>query len=152
INRDAKFLPVDVAGYVTTADGKAADRYSALWADATAGDDARLFAGASDDELTDLRNSLEGAKLIPRTLQRLRVADGPLRYSGVWGKAPSAAVTTQSVRDLFEVNFATEQVKRTDQWLVDAAVSAAPRPRTVAERARAVLERTQQALKANPED
>src|SRR5205814_1005483 len=80
---------------------------------------------------------LEDSKLTPRTLHALRGSDGRQRYSGVWGKTPSAAVTTESVRDLFEENFATEQVKRSDQWLVDAAVSAASRPSTVAERARA---------------
>ncbi len=32
-NRTEKFLPVDVAGYVTTADGQPAERYAALWAE-----------------------------------------------------------------------------------------------------------------------
>src|SRR5262249_48004144 len=141
-NRDAKFLPADVAGYVTTADGKPADRYAALWSEAS-GDDGRLVIGATDDELTDLQKPLEDSGLTPRTLHALRGSDGRQRYSGVWGKAPSAGVATQSVRDLFEKNFATEQGKRGDQWLVDAAVSAASPPGAVAERARAVLERTE---------
>src|SRR5262249_43762623 len=49
MNRDAKFLPVDVAGYVTTADGKPSDRYAALWSEAS-GDDGRLVVGATEDE------------------------------------------------------------------------------------------------------
>jgi formylglycine-generating enzyme required for sulfatase activity/tetratricopeptide (TPR) repeat protein len=151
MNRDAKFLPVDVAGYVMTAGGRPSDRYALLWHEAS-GDDVRLVIGATEDELIDLQQPLEDAKLTPRTLHTLRGSDGRLRYSGVWGKTTSTAVTTQSVRDLFEGNFVMEQVKRGDQWLVDAAVSAASRPWTVAERARRVLERVEKALKAKPED
>ncbi len=151
MNRDAQFLPVDVAGYLTTADGKPSDRYAALWSEAS-GDDGRLVIGATEEELIDLRKPLEDSKLTPRTLHALRGSDGRQRYSAVWGKTPSAAVTNQSVRDLFEESFATEQVKRSDQWLVDAAVSAASRPSTVAERARAGLARAEKELKANPDD
>jgi formylglycine-generating enzyme required for sulfatase activity/tetratricopeptide (TPR) repeat protein len=152
MNRDAKLLPADVAGYVTTGDSKPADRYTALWVEASGGDDARLFVGATDDELTDLQKLLEDSKLTPRTLHALRGSDSRLRYSGVWGKPPSAAVTPQGVRDLFEENFATEQAKRGDQWLVDVVVSAASRPRTVVERARAALERAEKVLEAKPDD
>src|SRR5262249_28444894 len=49
-NRDANFLPVDVAGYATTADGKPADRYAVLWSEAF-GDDGRLVIGATEDDL-----------------------------------------------------------------------------------------------------
>jgi serine/threonine protein kinase/formylglycine-generating enzyme required for sulfatase activity/tetratricopeptide (TPR) repeat protein len=151
MNRDASFLPADVAGYVATADGKPADRYAALWSEAS-GDDVRLVIGATDDELIDLQKPLDDSKLVPRTLHALRGSDGRQRYSGVWGRPPSAAVTTQSVLDLFEENFASEQVKRGDQWLVDVAVSAASGPRTIAERARTVRERAETALKAKPDD
>src|SRR5262249_34893111 len=128
------------------------DRHAALWVETIGEDDARLSIGASDRELTDLQKSLEEAKLIPRTLHALRGADGRLRYSAVWGKTHSAAVTAASIRDLFEGNFAVEQVKRGDQWLIDVVVSAAGRPQTVAERARAALERAETALKAKPDD
>src|SRR5262249_20347417 len=40
-NRDAKYLPADVAGYMMSADGKPSDRYAALWVEAI-GEDARL--------------------------------------------------------------------------------------------------------------
>jgi formylglycine-generating enzyme required for sulfatase activity/tetratricopeptide (TPR) repeat protein len=150
-NRDAKLLPVDVAGYVTTADGKPSDRFAALWSESS-GDDVRLVIGATEDELIDLQKRLEDSGLTPRSLHALRGSDGLQRYSGIWGKTASAAVTTRSARDLFEEGFATEQVTRGDQWLVDAAVSAASRPRTVAERARAGLERAEKALKAKPDD
>ena len=54
MNRDARFLPVDVAGYVTTADGKPSDRYAAVWSESS-GDDGRLVIGATEDELIDLQ-------------------------------------------------------------------------------------------------
>src|SRR5262249_25333192 len=67
-NRDAKFVPVDVAGYVTTADGKPSDRFAALWSEASGDDDGRLVIGATEDELMDLQKPLEDSKLAPRTL------------------------------------------------------------------------------------
>jgi serine/threonine protein kinase/formylglycine-generating enzyme required for sulfatase activity/tetratricopeptide (TPR) repeat protein len=151
LNRDAKFLPVDVAGYVTTAGGKLSDRYAALWAEAS-GDEGKLVIGATEDELIDLQRAFEEAELTPRTLHALRGSDGRPRYSGVWGKTSSADIAPLSVHDLFEESFATEQAMRGDQWLVDVAVSAASRTRTVAERARADLERAEKALKAKPDN
>jgi serine/threonine protein kinase/formylglycine-generating enzyme required for sulfatase activity/tetratricopeptide (TPR) repeat protein len=151
LNRDAKLLPVDVAGYLATIGGKPADRYAVLWCEAS-GDDRRLVIGATEDELIDLQKPFEDSRLTPRTLQALRGADGRQRYSGVWAKPASTAVSTQSIHDLFEKNFTTEQGKRGDQWLVDVTVSAASGPRTVVERARAVLERAEKALRAEPDD
>ena len=50
-NKKDKFLPVDVAGYVTTdKDGKPADRYAALWVEKSGDDDARLYVGTTADE------------------------------------------------------------------------------------------------------
>ena len=47
-NKKDKYLPVDVAGYVTTnTDGKPADRYAALWVERSGDDDARMVCGAS---------------------------------------------------------------------------------------------------------
>jgi formylglycine-generating enzyme required for sulfatase activity/tetratricopeptide (TPR) repeat protein len=43
-------------------------------------------------------------------------------------------------------------VKRSEQWLVDVAVSAAGKPQPVAQRVRAALERAEKALKAKPDD
>jgi formylglycine-generating enzyme required for sulfatase activity/tetratricopeptide (TPR) repeat protein len=151
MNRNVKFLPVDIAGYVTTADGEPSDRYAALWCEASDGDD-RVVIGATEDELIDLQQSLRNSMLTPRTLHVMRGADSRQRYSGVWCKAPSATVRTQSLRDLFEDNFATEQVKRGDEWLIDVAVSAASQRQTVAERARATLQGAEKALASKPDD
>jgi serine/threonine protein kinase/formylglycine-generating enzyme required for sulfatase activity/tetratricopeptide (TPR) repeat protein len=150
-NRHAKFLPVDIAGYVTTADGKSSDRYAALWCEASGGDD-RVVIGATEDELIELQKSFEDPKLTPRTLHVVRDADSRQRYSGVWSKAPSATVRTQSLRDLFEDNFATEQVKRGDEWVIDVAVSAASRRQSDAESAQAGLQRAEKALQSKPDD
>ena len=148
-----KYLPVDVAGYVTTgADGVRADRYAALWVEATDGDAARLYVGATADQETEAQNRLNEAKLIPRTLHALRGPDGRLLNSGVWGKPPSAALAAQGVHELFERNFAVEQVNRSDQSLIDVAVSEAGKPPPIAERARAALERAEKALEAAPND
>ena len=138
-NRTGKLVPVDVAGYVTTSDGGPAERYAALWADATGGDDARLYLGATDDDLTDAQKPLDDAKLIPRTLHALRSPDGRLRYSGVWGKPPSAGVTAQGYRDLFAWNYAENQALLSDQVLVDVAVGEAGKRLSVAERAQAAI-------------
>jgi len=148
-----KYFPVDVAGYVTTgADGLSADRYAALWVEGTGGDDARLYVGATADEATEAQNRLTEPKLIPRTLHVFRGFDGRLRNSGVWGKAPSAALAAQGVRELFEGNFAVEQENRSDQCLVDVVVSEAGKPQPIAVRARTGLEHAEKALKGKPND
>ena len=120
-NRTETFLPVDVAGYVTTADGPPAERYAALWAE-DPGDDARLYLGVTGDELTAVQKPLTAANLIPRTLQALRSPDGRLRYSGVWGKSPSPGVVTAGYRDLFAGSYAEHQALLSDQVLVDVSV------------------------------
>jgi formylglycine-generating enzyme required for sulfatase activity/tetratricopeptide (TPR) repeat protein len=151
-NRSEKFLPVDVAGYVATVDGQPADRYAALWVENAGGDEARLYVGAADDELTDLQELLNDAKLTPRTLHASRGADGRFRYSGVWGTPTAPGVTAQGVRDRFEGNFAVDQLARGDQWLADVAVSPAARPQAITERSQAALERAEKALKTKPDD
>ena len=89
-NRTEKFLPVDVAGYVATGDGKPADRYAALWVEKAGDDDARLYVGATDDDLTDVQKPLDDAKLIPRTLHALRSPDGRAAVLRRLGQAPVA--------------------------------------------------------------
>ena len=131
-NRTQRFLPVDVAGYVTTADGQPAERYAVLWAE-DPGDDARLYLGVTGDELTDVEKPLTAANLIPRTLHALRSPDGRLRYSGVWGKSPSPGVMTDGYRDLFAENYAENQALFSDRVLVDVSVSEAGKRRTVDE-------------------
>jgi formylglycine-generating enzyme required for sulfatase activity len=150
-DRREGFRPVDVAGYVAKGgDGKPAERYAALWVEAD--DEARLHVGASDDDLADVQAPLQGAQLIPRTLQVFRSPEGGLRYSGVWGRPPSVGVTSQADRDLFRWDFAEALALRSQRVLVDVAVSEAGAPRPLAERARAALERAGQALRAHPDD
>ncbi len=85
-NKKDKFLPVDVAGYVTTEkDGKPADRYAALWVEKSGDDDARLYVGTTADEQDEVQEQLEEAKLIPRTLHAMIGSEGRTRYCGVWG-------------------------------------------------------------------
>ena len=151
-NRTEKFLPVDVAGYVTSVDGQPAERYAALWVEKSGDDDARLYLGATDDDLTEAQKPLDDAKLIPRTLHALRSPDGRVRYSGVWGKPPSPGVTTQGYRDLFAWDYAENQALFSDRVLVDVAVGEAGKRLSVAERARAALERAEKTLKTKPDD
>ena len=86
-NQKDRFLPVDVAGYVTTnKDGKPADRYAAVWVEKSGEDDARLYVGMTADEQDEVQEQLKEAKLIPRTLHAMIGADGRTRYCGVWGR------------------------------------------------------------------
>ncbi len=152
-NRKERFIPVDVAGYVATEkDGKPGDRYAVLWVEASGGDEARLYAVATDDTLTALQKPLQDAKLTPRTLHASRGSDGRRRYCGVWGKPPSATVTAQGIPSLSEGNLAAEQLERSDQWVIDLAVTGAEPSRTAQERARASLETAEKSLKARPDD
>ena len=151
-NRTEKFLPVDVAGYVTSVGGQPAERYAALWVEKSGDDDARLYLGATDDDLTGVQKPLDDAKLIPRTLHALRSPDGRVRYSGVWGKPPSAGVSTQGYRDLFAWDFAENQALFSDRVLVDVAVGEAGKRLSVAERARAALKRAEKTLQTKPDD
>ena len=153
-NRSAKFLPVDVAGYVETpAEGKSADRYAALWVQKVGDDDARLYVGATADEEGKVHERLKDEKLTtPRTLHGLRGSDGRKSYSGVWGVPPSTGITGQVDRDQFEGNFEQNQARLSDQTLVDVAVSAAGAPQTVRERARKAIDDADETLKAKPDD
>jgi eukaryotic-like serine/threonine-protein kinase len=150
--RTEKFLPVDVAGYVTGIVGQPAERYAALWVEKSGNDDARLYLGATDDDLTEAQKPLDDAKLIPRTLQAVRSPDGRVRYSGVWGKPPSAGVSTQGYRDLFAWDFAEDQALFSDRVLVDVAVGEAGKRLSVAERTREALKRAEKTLQTKPDD
>ena len=93
-NKKDKFLPVDVAGYVTTdAGGKPADRYAALWVERTGDDDARLYVGTTADEDTEVQGKLKDEELIPRTLHAMIGTEGRTTYCGVWGRPPETAIT-----------------------------------------------------------
>ena len=57
------FVPVDVAGYVTTElDGKPADRYAALWVERPADDEARMYVGATADDAPIGPGSAQGGR------------------------------------------------------------------------------------------
>jgi serine/threonine protein kinase/formylglycine-generating enzyme required for sulfatase activity len=122
-NRDKKFVPVDVAGYVTTVGAKPAVRYAGLWRESS-GDTGRLVIGATRDELRALQKDLSDSRLTPLTLHALSGADGRLRYSGVWSRIPSGVVTSEGLSDLSDADFAAEQGMRGDQALIDATVNA----------------------------
>ncbi len=151
-NRTGKFLPVDVAGYVTSVGGQPAERYAALWAEKTGDDDARLYLGATDDDLTEAQKPLDDAKLIPRTLQAVRCPDGRVRYSGVWGKPPSAGVSTEGYHDLFARDFAEDQALFSDRVLVDVAIGEAGKRLSVAEQTREALQWAEKTLQTKPDD
>jgi formylglycine-generating enzyme required for sulfatase activity/tetratricopeptide (TPR) repeat protein len=151
-NRNETFLPVDVAGYQTSGhEGKPVDRYAAVWVE-QAGDDARMYAGTTADEVTEVQDRLKTAKLIPRTVQAMRGSDGRLRYSGVWGRPPEATVTGQGHRDRFERTFEQDLADQGDELVLDVVVSTANQPQTIRERAQAALERADKVLKTKPDD
>jgi serine/threonine protein kinase/formylglycine-generating enzyme required for sulfatase activity/tetratricopeptide (TPR) repeat protein len=147
-----KYVPVDIAGYQRTVAGKPAARYAVLWGELARGDDAQLYDAAIAEELAGIQNALNDARLTPRTLQVLRGPDGPLRYSGVWGKPPSVKVTSQGYPGIFEATFERRLAKMSDQLLVDVAVSMAGKAQTIRERALAARERLEQKLKTQPDN
>ena len=153
-NRNDKFLPVDVAGYVATnKDGKSLDRYAALWAEKSADDDARLYVGTTADEQDEVQDQLKEAKLIPRTFHAMMGSEGRMRYCGVWGRPAEAATEAQTYRDLFEGNFEQKQAADlSDQLLLDVSVSRVGKPQSARERAQADLQRVEKKLKTKPDD
>ena len=60
-NRAEKFLPVDVAGYVSAGtDGKPSDRFAAIWVESNQpGEDARIQAGLTAAELQAAQKRLK---------------------------------------------------------------------------------------------
>ncbi len=152
-HRKEAYLPVDVAGHVASGgDGKPVSRYAALWVHKAEGDDARLYVAAREDDLVDIQKPLEDAKLIARTLHALRESDGTLTYSSVWGKPPTASVTSRGIHDLFEGNYADTRALWGDQVVIDVALSQAGAARSARERARAALARAEKTPKARPND
>jgi formylglycine-generating enzyme required for sulfatase activity/energy-coupling factor transporter ATP-binding protein EcfA2 len=152
-NKQEKFLPVDVAGYIAIEkDGKPADRFAALWVEKSGDDDARLYVGMTADEVTEVQDRLEEAKLIPRTQHAMIGAEGRTRYCGVWGRPPGAFITGLTHRDHFEGSFEQLQADLGDQFLIDVAVSGATKPQTSRDQAQAALESTDNELKTNPDD
>jgi eukaryotic-like serine/threonine-protein kinase len=152
-NRNEKFLPVDVAGYMAIEkDGKPADRYAALWVEKSGDDDARLYVGITAEEQDELQGKFKEAKLIPRTLHATIGTEGRTKYCGVWRRPPAAAITGQTYRDQFEGNFEQKQANLSELLLIDVAVSGADRARPIRERAQADLKSVENKLKTKPDD
>jgi formylglycine-generating enzyme required for sulfatase activity len=152
-NKKDKFLPVDIAGHMATdKDGKTADCYAALWVEKYGDDDARLYAGMTVDEETELQDKLKDEKLIPRTLHAMIGSEGRTRCCGVWGRPAGALITGQTYRDKFEGNFQQKQVTLSDQLLLDLAVSGSSKPQPTQERAQTDLQRADKRLKIKPDD
>ena len=110
-NRKAKFLPVDVAGYVATEkDSKPADamqrsgsRNPAMTTPGSTSGRPRR-AGRSP-------GSIEGSQADSPDSARHARAEGRTRYCGVWGSPAGAAITGQTYRDQFEGNFEQNQAE-----------------------------------------
>jgi formylglycine-generating enzyme required for sulfatase activity len=152
-NKNDKFLPVDVAGYVTTgAGGKPSERYAAIWAERTGDDIARIYVGVTTDHQSELHDKLNDEKLIPRTLHAMIGADGRPRYCGVWGRHSRTAITGLTQQAQFQGNFEQKQADLGDQLLVDVVVSGAGRTQRIRERVLADVAVAQGKLKTKPDD
>jgi hypothetical protein len=80
-NQKAKFLPVDVAGYVMTgAGGRPTEKYAAIWEEKTGNDDARMYFGVTTDDQSESHHRLLDERLIPWTLHATIGSDGLPRY------------------------------------------------------------------------
>ena len=56
-NRSDKFIPVDVAGYISKDnDGKPVDRYAALWVEKSDDDDAQMYVGETEDKEASIQD------------------------------------------------------------------------------------------------
>jgi serine/threonine protein kinase/formylglycine-generating enzyme required for sulfatase activity/tetratricopeptide (TPR) repeat protein len=152
-NSKVKFLPVDVAGYVTTdLGGKPSDRYAALWVEESGDDDARMYVGTTTEEETEVQDKLREAKLIPRTLHAMIGSDGRMGYCGVWGRPPGTTITGQTYQDQFQGNFDQSQATLGDQLLIDIAMSGVGKPQTIREGAQTELQSADKKLKSKPGD
>jgi serine/threonine protein kinase/formylglycine-generating enzyme required for sulfatase activity len=152
-NRKDGFLPVDVAGYVTTdTRGKSADRYAAIWVEKLGDDYTRMYVGVTADKQTEFEGKLKNEKLIPSALQAMIGANGRMRYSGVWGRPPATDVTGLSNEDQFEGNFEQNQADLGEQLLIDVAISAAAKKQSARELAQVALQSADSKPKTKPDD
>ncbi len=152
-NKKENFLPVDVAGYVTTdAGGKPIDRYAFLWVEKPGDDDTRFYVGLTPAEETEIQEKLKDEKLIPQTIHAMIGTDGRRRCSGVWGRPPETAVVGQTCEDQFEANFEHKLADLGDQLIMEVVVSGAGKPRPSQERALSALASAEKKLKTKPHD
>ena len=152
-NRAEKFPLADVAGYIAvTSDGKAEDRYAAIWVEKETEDDSRMYVGATSHDHKAVRDGLKAKNLISRTMQTMRGTDGRLRYCGVWGRSPVANSAWQTYWDQSEEDFEKNLAHHSDKLLSDVAVSGVNPPPSNRERAASALKVAEAALKAKPDD
>ncbi|MGO9919135.1 MAG: protein kinase domain-containing protein [Isosphaeraceae bacterium] len=151
--RKLSFIPVDVAGYVTTgSDGKPAERYSIVWAEeARADDDAQVVMSLAAPELEKAHNRFKNAKLAPMVLTSFRGADGGTSYCGIWRKS---ATYTASIleNDLREAKIPDELAQKAALSLTDLSVGAGAAAATTKDRALAALTAAEAGLKSKPDD
>jgi formylglycine-generating enzyme required for sulfatase activity/tetratricopeptide (TPR) repeat protein len=148
-----KFLPVDVAGYVTTgAGGKPTEGYAAIWAERKGDEDAKIYVGVTSDDQSEFHEKLNDEKLIPRTLHAMIGAEGRPKYCGVWARPPGAAITGQTQQAEFQSNFEQKQADLGDQLLMDIVVNGGGKPQPIRERVLADLAVAQRKLKSKPDD
>ncbi len=153
-NKQDKFLPADVAGYVAvTSDGKRDDRYAAIWVEkAATEDDARMYVGEISEGHLAVTSELKANNLTPRTMQAMRGSDGRLRYCGIWGPSPVANPAGQWSVDQSQPGFERSQATRSDKTLTDVSVSGSEHAQPTRERAAVGLETAMTDLKGKPDD
>ena len=153
-NREEKYLPVDVAGYVGAgSDGKPSDRFAVIWIESKqAGDDARMLAGVTATDHQAAQKQLKAARMAPMTIQAARAAEGSTRYCSVWRKAELSEAPAPLL-DQSEINLAGSLATNAWSFPTEISVSsAAAPPTTVERRATANLKEADAAIKAKADD
>jgi serine/threonine protein kinase/formylglycine-generating enzyme required for sulfatase activity len=155
LNKREKFLPVDVAGYVSAdSGGSPAQRYAALWVENSTEDDALLYVGATAGEQAAVIAQFKSESRAPRSLHEMVGLDGRPRYCGVWarGRERDSGANNEIVTQNWESDFERAQRGRGIKLLVDLAVSIPSTPRSVRDLAQAKLEIAEETLKTRPDD
>jgi serine/threonine protein kinase/formylglycine-generating enzyme required for sulfatase activity len=151
--KKGKFLPVDVAGYVTTGAGdRASDRYASIWAERTRDDDALMYVGLTTAQEIEVESKLRGEGLITRTLHNMTTSDGQKRYCGVWGRRPGTAVTGRTYSDQFQCEFDQHLAMLSAQLLEDVALGATSKPQTARDQAKEAFENAERKIQRIPYD
>jgi len=148
-----RFFPSDVAGYVTKgAGGKPIERYAAVWNETTGDDVARLGVWAyPPQEQGQVEDRMANERLIQRTEFAWIGADGREQGCAVWGRPPTAAITSH-VEQRFDPDLGQGPAAMHDYLLVDVSVCRTTRPETIRGRALADIESLEAHLQAHPED
>ena len=151
-NRDEKYVPVDVSGYVVAAGTPTpSDRFAVVWVESSqAGEEARIEAGLADGDLRRRSSERRPPVLCPWRC-RPRGAGGQEIYCGVWRKADDL-VTPPPAQALVERGLAG--VLATNAWstLTELGVTAAASPPSTKERATANLKAAEASMIAKPDD